>query len=83
MPKLEAETKTSRILLCACKRYTKDQSNGILLVNPQLGDNKEIEEPFYNTGNFEVQCFCPNFNNNEETIVLNIICFQSIINYFI
>ena len=68
IPKLEAETKTNRILLCACKRYTKDQSNGILLVNPQLGDNKEIEEPFYNTGNFEVNCFCHLFNVKEKIV---------------
>ena len=48
-----------KILLCACKQYKKGQKNGILLVNPQLGDNKEIEEPFYLMNDFEVYCFCP------------------------
>ena len=48
-----------KILLCACKRYTNGEKNGILLVNPQLGDNKDVENPFYKTDNFEVYCFCP------------------------
>ena len=58
MPKLDTNNK-KRILLCACKRYIKSQRNGILLVNPQLGENKDVEIPFYDTGNFEVNCFCP------------------------
>ena len=58
MPKLDT-SKNNRILLCACKKYTKDQQNGILLVNPQLGDNQNVENPFYNTGNVEIYCFCP------------------------
>ena len=68
------ETKINyKILLCACKHYQKNQKNGILLVNPQLGDNKNIENPFYETKNFEVYCFCPiliikNNNNNFENI---------------
>ena len=48
-----------KIILCACKKYYDDQKNGILLVNANLGDNKDIEEPFYETNNFEVYCFCP------------------------
>ena len=60
-----------KILLCACTKFTKDQKNGILLINPQLGDNKNIENPFYETENFEVYCFCPilqviNKNSNSE-----------------
>ena len=68
------ETKINyKIILCACKQYKKNQKNGILLVNPQLGDNKNIENPFYETKNFEVYCFCPiliikNNNNNFENI---------------
>ena len=48
----------NRILLCACKKYSSQQNNGILLVNPQLEDNQEIIEPFYDTIDFEVYCFC-------------------------
>ena len=68
------ETKINyKILICACKKYAKDQKNGILLVNPQLGDNKNIENPFYEIENFEVYCFCPiliveNKNSNFENI---------------
>jgi hypothetical protein len=60
-----------KILLCACKKYLEDQKNGILLVNPQLGENENIINPFYDTGYFEVYCFCPIFNiiNNNENIL--------------
>ena len=58
MPTEEIQSKY-KILLCACKRYTNGEKNGILLVNPQLGDNKDVENPFYATDNFEVYCFCP------------------------
>ena len=59
----------NRIVLCACKKYNSKQKNGILLVNPQLGDNKNVEEPFYETDKFEVTCFCPLLiveNNNKD-----------------
>ena len=52
------ETK-AKILLCACTKYINDQKNGIYLVNLQMEDNQEINNPFYDTGNFEVFCFCP------------------------
>ena len=60
-------------LICACKRYMEGQKNGILLVNPQFEDNKEMNEPFYETNNFEVYCFCQiliveNKNNNLNNI---------------
>ena len=46
------------IILCACKKYLKDQKNGILLVNPQIQENQQVENPFYPTKYFEVYCFC-------------------------
>ena len=58
MPKLNKENKF-RILLCACKKYKKEQRNGILLANPQMEEPIDVEHPFYDTGNFEVYCFCP------------------------
>ena len=57
MPK--EESGTSKILLCACKKYQSNQKNGILLVNANIDEMIEINNPFYNTGNFEVHCFCP------------------------
>ena len=63
-------TNNNKILLCACKKYNKNKRNGILLVNPNLGDNKRIENEFYNTYNFEVYCFCQifNFGNSNKNL---------------
>ena len=61
IPKEENEN-INRILLCACKKYTPQDKNGILLVNGNTNINKnsvDIKEPFYDTKKFEVHCFCP------------------------
>ena len=58
MPREEIKAK-NRILLCACTKYIDNQKNGIYLANPQMEDNKLVNNPFYDTGNFEVFCFCP------------------------
>ena len=54
----------NKILLCACKKYFKNQKNGILLIN---NENNNFNYIFYDTLNFEVYCFCPiliiNFTN--------------------
>ena len=67
MPREEVKC-NNKILLCACKKYFDDQKNGIYLSNPQLDDKQGINNPFYDTGSFEVFCFCPiviiNPNNN-------------------
>ena len=68
MPK--DENKKNRILLCACKKYLSHQKNGILLVNPQLEDNHEVIDPFYDTKDFEVYCFCPIFELDPGNKVL-------------
>ena len=67
MPKFDTEK--NKILLCACKKYTKNQNNGILLVNPNLGDNKQLDNPFYNTGDIEIHCFCPILTINNDKII--------------
>ena len=49
-----------KVILCACKKYMKNQKNGILFIcfeNEYNSDNSKYY--FYNTGNFEVYCFCP------------------------
>ena len=56
----------NKILLCACKKYSPQQKNGILLVNPQLEDNLEVINPFYDTDYFEVFCFCQLFINKNN-----------------
>ena len=49
----------SKVLLCACKKYNSHQKNGILLVNTKIERRQPIKKKFYNTGNYEVYCFCP------------------------
>ena len=49
--------KAKAILLCACKKYLEKQNNGILLIS--LENNSQKSYNFYDTGKFEVYCFCP------------------------
>ena len=68
------ETKNDKLLLCACKKYLKSQKNGILLLKLNISDNNiNIYKTFYNTGNFEVYCFCniSNFNSSINIILGN------------
>ena len=60
----------SKLLFAACKKYFKDDKNGILLVKLKINSNdiKTEYQKFYDTKNFEVYCFCPLFeikNNNK------------------
>ena len=56
------------ILLSACKKYFQNQRNGILVVNSPLAKEEQIEETFYPTEDFEVNCICPLYviQNNEK-----------------
>ena len=81
MPREEKKA-DNKILICACKKYKENERNGILLVNPQIQNNKRIKNEFYDTGNFEVYCLCPiliienrnkNFDNIDEKYRKNII----------
>ena len=58
-----------KVLLCACKKYTKNQKNGILVVN--FENNNCINHFFHETNNFEVYCFCPLYKINRDIIFLN------------
>ena len=60
----EGSSSESRTLLCACKKIKKCQKNGILIVNTQ-----SLNEIFYNTGNFEVNCFCPLFIKSKRNLI--------------
>ena len=54
----------SKLLLVACKKYVKNDNNGILLIKLQFGKNNTNNKKFpkfYDTKNFEVYCFCPLF----------------------
>lgn len=47
-----------KIIICACKKNSKYQRNGILLVNSHIEDNQEIFDFFYDTYSFEPYSFC-------------------------
>jgi hypothetical protein len=62
--------KDNKILLCACKQYDSSQKNGILYLKidtKKFENGEKIREYFYNTGSFQVLCFCPLFvtENNQ------------------
>ena len=72
IPREENKSK-NKILLCACKKYLKNQKNGILVVNIELNDNIIIRKyHLYNTKEFEVYCLCQIKNINNENILNNI-----------
>ena len=48
-----------KTLICACKKYTGYQNNGILLINFNFYFNQDVFDLFYNTYNFEPYCFSP------------------------
>ena len=60
-----------KLLLCACKKYIKDDKNGILLLILKFDKNDKVNiQKFYDTKNFEVYCFCPILKIVENTFVL-------------
>ena len=69
--------KDEKYLICACKKYSADQKNGILFINVSNENDNKYNHKFYNTEDFEVHCFCQimerqykntdtvnNYNNN-------------------
>ena len=73
-----------KILLCAYKKYLKCQQNGILLINVKMGEKETIKYYFYDTGNFEVNCFCQIFvldETNNKILDDNKITIET--NYFL
>ena len=70
IPREEVEI-NNRLLLCACKKYKSGQKNGILLINFELEGSENISKFFYETGNFEVYCFCPILNVTNSGYILS------------
>ena len=62
----------NKLLFCACKKYIKSQKNGILLLRIKIDndDNIDISKIFYETGKFEVYCFCQIFMSENENSIL-------------
>ena len=77
----------NQILLCACKKYIKGQKNGILLISnlslisqsSQYDEKKYVK--FFETGNFEVHCFCQ-LTLSKENLILKSPKSINKINYF-
>ena len=55
--KIKDSLSEDKILICACKKYSSYQKNGILLVNTRIKDNQDIFDAFYETYYFEPYCF--------------------------
>jgi len=59
-----------KILLCACTKYNSKQKNGILFVKINFkNDDLHFYYDFYETNNFEVNCFCPILIVNNENLI--------------
>ena len=59
----------AKLLFAACTKYYREQKNGILILCP---NGKKIIDNFYDTGEFEVFCFClldNNKNNNDKNYI--------------
>ena len=46
-----------KAVICACKKYSSYQKNGILLINIRIEDKQDFYDKFYETSNFEPYCF--------------------------
>ena len=69
LSKAETDIKINA-LLCACKKYTKNKKNGILLIFLEILDNYlHFEDYFYDTSTFEVYCFCQILIIEEKGII--------------
>ena len=67
------KNKSHKLLLCACKKYKKNQKNGILIVNYDLSKSQDVKIHFENTGSFEVYCFCQlsDYEKKNQIIILD------------
>ena len=71
IPRIQSDSK-NKVLLCACKKYSKLQKNGILLLNTiNIQNEEDFYTYFYDTNDFEVYCFCPILIIKAEQIVKN------------
>ena len=63
--------KNQKILLCACKKYSKNQNNGILIINFESNDITNAKNNFIDLDTFEVNCFCPISIIENENLIPN------------
>ena len=69
IPKIYDNKGNNKILLCGCKKYLKNQKNGILFVVLEINNNNINKHIYFSdTKNFEVYCFCPIFKIKDKSI---------------
>ena len=51
---MDLEKENKKVLLCACKKYTKKQKNGILIIDTEI----ENKEKYVDLDSFEINCLC-------------------------
>ena len=57
---LQINNNIKQLILCACKKYTDSQKNGIVIIDTSIvGEEKRLINTFNETNDFEVSCFCP------------------------
>ena len=49
----EIKEDTKKVLLCSFKKYTKGQTNGVLFINTEIEENKDLITEYYETDSFE------------------------------
>ena len=69
---MDLEKENKKVLLCACKKYTENQTNGILLIDTEIEEKKKLTTIYVDTDSFEVNCFCQiNIEENNKMIKTN------------
>ena len=64
---IEIEKNNKKYLLCACKKYISGQENGITIIDADIKEKEDLIYKFYNTDDFEVNCFCQiNIKNDDN-----------------
>jgi len=56
---LQKNNNIKQLILCACKKYTESQKNGIAIIDANIGEKNRLINTFNETKDFEVSCFCP------------------------
>jgi hypothetical protein len=64
-------TLSENILLCACKKYTSKDKNGIFMVIIPNEKNANFTKMFFETGEFEVHCICPINKKSQNSFIIN------------
>ncbi len=59
-----------KILLCACRSYTSNEANGILIIKIETNEFKTRTQTLIDTEDFEVCCFCTIYQRKDYAYIL-------------